>query len=72
MRNWWALLCVGLGAIALAVWGTTPPAPRGLDAPASDFAAGRAMTDVRVIARARRTRAAARRTSAGAPICSSG
>lgn len=52
MRKWWALLCVVAGAAALAIWGTTPPAPRAADAPAGDFSAGRAMVDVHAIARA--------------------
>ena len=52
MRSWWAIWCVAVGAIVLAVWGTTPPAPRGLDTPTGDFAAARAMVDLRVIARA--------------------
>lgn len=37
-------------AVALAVIGTTPPGPVGVDAPANAFSAGRAMTDVRRIA----------------------
>jgi hypothetical protein len=46
----WALF---LGSLALAlvigVWALQVPTPRGSDTPAIDFAAGRAMTDVRVI-----------------------
>ena len=39
-----------LAAIALAIFATTPPAPRSATSPADAFAAGRAMADVRVIA----------------------
>ena len=52
MRIWWALVAAIIGAALLAVLATTPPAARGLDAPAVDFSAERAMTDVRAIARA--------------------
>lgn len=41
-----------LGALLLAFLASQPPAPRGLDAPAADFSAERAMADVRQIARA--------------------
>ena len=41
-----------LGAVVLAVLGTTPPNPRGTNAPATEFSAARAMIDVREIARA--------------------
>ncbi len=39
-----------LAGIALAVFATTPPAPRPATTPADTFAAGRAMADVRFIA----------------------
>lgn len=39
-------------AFLLAVWTTQVPAPRPVDAPADRFSAGRAMTDIRQIARA--------------------
>jgi len=44
------LLLALLAAIALAIFATTPPAPRPAQSPAHVFAAGRAMVDVRVIA----------------------
>ncbi len=40
-------LLVGL---ALGIYATIPPAPRGIDAPATQFSAARAMADIRVIA----------------------
>ncbi len=46
------IAAVILAALALAILGTTPPAPRGIDSPVSDFSAVRAMADVRVIANA--------------------
>ena len=54
MRGWWAMLVALVGAVLLAVTGTTPPAPRRADAPPQMFSAGRAMADVRAIARAPR------------------
>ena len=41
-----------VAALLLAVWAVQPPAPRGADAPADAFSAGRAMPDVESIARA--------------------
>ena len=52
MRNWWPLLITVLGMVALAIFATTPRAPRGLDAPATAFSAARAVADIREIARA--------------------
>lgn len=47
----WIWLPVALGAaLALAVFANLTPAPRGIDAPATAFSAGRAMADVRAIA----------------------
>lgn len=52
MRNWGALLVTIVGAVVLAIMATTPPRPRGADAPLSDFSAIRAMTDIRAIGHA--------------------
>ncbi|MFD1951934.1 M28 family peptidase [Sphingomonas arantia] len=52
MGRWWAAFAALVGAVLLAVIGTTPPAPRAADAPRSAFSAGRAMADVRAIGRA--------------------
>jgi len=49
--RWVPLLGLSLFA-ALAVWLLRPPAPLPVTAPASEFAAGRALADVAVIARA--------------------
>lgn|GEM_PF-366298 len=48
----WPVVAALLLAIALAVLGTTPPAPLPADAPGQSFSATRAMADVRMIARA--------------------
>jgi hypothetical protein len=40
-----------IGAVLLAVFATTPPSPRGTDAPPTAFSADRAMADVRAIGR---------------------
>jgi len=46
----WALFLGSLAvALLIGVWALQVPAPRGADTPAIDFAAARAMTDVRVI-----------------------
>lgn len=50
MRKVHVLAGAVLAALLLAILGTTPPGPRGVDAPARDFSAGRAMADVRQIA----------------------
>lgn len=50
MRQAKTFIGILLTALVLAVWATTPPTARGADAPASTFAAGRAMADVRVVA----------------------
>ena len=52
MREAWAVIVALAGAVLLAVIGTTPPAPRAAGAPEKMFSAGRAMADVRAIARA--------------------
>lgn len=51
-KSWWWLFAAMLGAIVLAIIGTTPPAPTAVSAPATVFSAARAMADVRVIGRA--------------------
>ena len=43
-------VAVLVAAMALAIFGTTPPAPQGADIPSSSFSAARAMADVRVVA----------------------
>lgn len=52
MRDWWAMVIALAGAALLAVLATTPPRAATPDAPAREFSAGRAMRDVRAIARA--------------------
>lgn len=52
MRSLWSLIAALFGAGLLAVCATTPPPPRDLSTPATEFSAVRAMTDVREIARA--------------------
>lgn len=52
MRNWLGIIVIVLAGIALAVLGTTPPAPKPANAPDTAFSASRAMTDVRRIASA--------------------
>ncbi|MFC3581507.1 M20/M25/M40 family metallo-hydrolase [Sphingomonas hylomeconis] len=52
MGRWWAVIVALVGAVLLAVIATTPPAPRPANAPLDQFAAGRAMADIRGIARA--------------------
>jgi hypothetical protein len=52
MRKWLALWVAVAGAILLAVIATTPPMPVPASAPATDFSAVRAMTDIQAIARA--------------------
>lgn len=47
-----AVLLALIAAIGLAIFATTPPMPLGRDAPSLQFSAGRAMDDVRQIARA--------------------
>nr|WP_295660298.1 M28 family peptidase [Polymorphobacter sp.] len=49
MRDYWALLLAVIGAALFAVLATTPPGPRGVDAPVAEFSAERAMTDVQEI-----------------------
>ncbi|MBD3730369.1 MAG: M20/M25/M40 family metallo-hydrolase [Sphingomonadales bacterium] len=51
MRNWLWFLVPLIAAIALAVMGTTPPSPSGLDTGERAFSAARAMRDVEQIAR---------------------
>ena len=51
MRNWGLIVVALLGALVLAIMGTTPPPPRDSRADAASFSAGRAMRDVREIAR---------------------
>lgn len=47
----WALFLGSLAAaLLIGVWALQVPTPRGADAPATDFSAARAMTDVRAIA----------------------
>ena len=46
MRNALFLLATLIAAVLLAILSTTPPGPRGPDAPAGDFSAARAMRDV--------------------------
>ncbi len=46
----WTFFAALLGAFALAIVGTTPPAPVGADAPETEFSAARAMQDVAIIA----------------------
>lgn len=50
LRKWGYLIAAILIAALLGFMATTPPGPRGADAPASDFSSGRAMEDVRIIA----------------------
>jgi hypothetical protein len=52
MRAWTKLLVAMTGALLLTVLATTTPWPAPTDAPAAGFSAGRAMIDVREIARA--------------------
>ncbi|UAJ09163.1 M20/M25/M40 family metallo-hydrolase [Glacieibacterium megasporae] len=52
MRDYWALFLAVIGAALFAVLATTPPGPRGVDTPAADFSAERAMSDVQEIGRA--------------------
>lgn len=49
MKSWTNLLVAIAGALLLAIFATTTPWPAPADAPASDFSATRAMTDVRAI-----------------------
>ena len=51
MRKGMGFIGVLAAALLLAIFATTPPQPRGMDAPASDFAAARAMVDVTNFAR---------------------
>lgn len=44
-------LCLLLASL-IAAYASLPPAPRGTDTPAADFAAGRALADIAVLARA--------------------
>jgi hypothetical protein len=50
MKRYGAFLIAIVGAIALAIFSTTPPNPSPKDAPPSEFSAARAMDDVRIIA----------------------
>lgn len=52
MKHMMHLLVAAVAAILLAVLATTTPFPAPADAPAGDFSAGRAMADVREIAKA--------------------
>jgi hypothetical protein len=52
MKTWTKLLAAIAGAILLAAFAITTPAPAPADAPATAFSATRAMEDVREIARA--------------------
>lgn len=52
MCNWGLLLAAWIGAVLLAIFATTPPAPAPAGAPAAAFSADRAMADVAMIARA--------------------
>ena len=51
LHKWLALMMTLLAALVLGLVAAQPPAPRAVDAPAAAFSAGRAMADVRVIAR---------------------
>jgi hypothetical protein len=46
----WALVAALIMAALLGVYATTPPSPRGADAPLASFSASRAMSDIRIIA----------------------
>ncbi|MES2989234.1 MAG: M20/M25/M40 family metallo-hydrolase [Pseudomonadota bacterium] len=52
MKSWMHLLVASVIAFLLAVIATTAPSPAPANAPLGDFSAGRAMVDVREIARA--------------------
>lgn len=52
MRAWLELAVAVIGAIILAIVGTTPPGPAPADTPATAFSATRAMADIREIGRA--------------------
>jgi hypothetical protein len=52
MKSWTNLLVAIAGAVLLAVFATTTPWPAPADAPATEFSATRAMSDVREIAKA--------------------
>ncbi|RDC59867.1 Vacuolar membrane protease [Alteripontixanthobacter maritimus] len=54
MRNFIWLAGILVAAMVLAIFATTPPAPIGSDAPETEFSAGRAMEDIRVVAAAPR------------------
>jgi hypothetical protein len=51
MMKYWGLLAATVGAVILAIIATTPPAPLPVSAAVTEFSAGRAMVDDRVIAR---------------------
>lgn len=52
MRDWVWIAAALVGALVLAIIGTTPPSAKNADAPAREFSAARAMVDVRAIASA--------------------
>jgi hypothetical protein len=46
----WKLLGALVAALLLGIYATVPPSPRGADAAPTEFSAGRAMADIRIIA----------------------
>lgn len=50
MKASWGLIVALAVGLLLGLYATIPPSPAGVDAPAAQFSATRAMTDVRVIA----------------------
>lgn len=52
MNKRFGIVTVLLAGLVLAIMGTTPPSPQGLQTPPTDFSAARAMQDIVAIARA--------------------